>query len=172
MMKLRKTVLKSVCTFLSPVLSPVFSPVLFSGLAVAAIAALAACTVRTPTTETPIPTDRGIDKSFFVETQSTMKQGKAVTEIKPKTFLCGWAPISETGAISSRFLLHAVHMSNHCNMQFEVTEEALIGRLVNPTYPKEPARWKSRSQDSNSQALLLRARKGFLRSRNQRVHRE
>lgn len=102
-----------------------------------------ACTVRTPTTETPIPTDRGIDKSFFVETKATVnKQGQPVTEIKPKTFLCGWAPISETGAYSSAALSHAVHMASHCNIQFEITEDALIGRMVNPTFPNESSRWK------------------------------
>lgn len=103
----------------------------------------AACTVRTPTTETPIPNDRGVEKTFFQETTSSVSAaGKSETKIKPKTFLCGWAPISETGAIASAFLTHAVHMGGHCNMEFEVTQDALIGRLVNPSFPNDRSRWK------------------------------
>ncbi len=103
----------------------------------------AACTVRTPTTETPIPNDRGVEKTFFVETKSVVNaQGLSETKISPKTFLCGWAPISETGAIASAFLTHAVHMAGHCNMQFEITQDALIGRLVNPSFPNDRSRWK------------------------------
>lgn len=104
---------------------------------------VAACTVRTPTVETPAPNDRGIEKTFFVETSvSTAANGKSTAALKPKTFLCGWAPISESGAIASSFLTHAVHMAGHCNMEFEITADALVGRLVNPTFPNDRSRWK------------------------------
>ena len=62
---------------------------------VSGLSLVAACTVRTPTTETPIPNDPGIEKTFFVETQSVVNaKGISETKLAPKTFLCGWAPIS------------------------------------------------------------------------------
>lgn len=119
-------------------------------LALPALLTVTACTVRTPTTETPPPTDRGVDKSFFVETKTS---ANGTTQLQPKTFLCGWAPISETGAIASSFLTHAVHMSGHCNMEFEITEDNLIGRMVNPSFPNDRKRWK--------QSLVIPIRKHF-----------
>lgn len=115
---------------------------------------LAACTVRTPTVETPAPNDRGIEKTFFVEKVTTASaNGTSATVLQPKTFLCGWAPISESGAIASSFLTHAVHMAGHCNMEFEITADALIGRLVNPTFPNDRTRWKP--------ALIIPIRKHY-----------
>jgi hypothetical protein len=112
--------------------------------AIAGLSLLAACTVRTPTTETPIPNDHGVEKSFFQQVTSEVSaQGLSETKIKPKTFLCGWAPISENGAISSQYLMHAVHMGGHCNMEFEIAENVLIGKLVNPTFPNDRSRWKT-----------------------------
>ncbi|CAN5498672.1 hypothetical protein BH10BDE1_BH10BDE1_24040 [soil metagenome] len=113
-------------------------------IAIAGVSLFAACTVRTPTTETPIPNDHGVDKTFFQETSTAVTaEGLSVTKIKPKTFLCGWAPISENGAISSQYMMHAVHMGGHCNMEFEIAENVLVGKLVNPTFPNDRSRWKT-----------------------------
>ncbi|MDX9731702.1 MAG: hypothetical protein RBT63_08025, partial [Bdellovibrionales bacterium] len=128
-----------------------------TALAVAAV--FSACTIRTPTTETPVPNDRGVEKSFFVEkTAVASAQGGQTAALKPKTFLCGWAPISETGAMASAYLTHAVHMAGHCNMEFELTESALIGRLVNPSFPTDRTRWK--------QALTIPIRKHYYYERS------
>lgn len=134
---------------ISKAISPKWKSLL-SFPAVIAVCTIAACTVRTPTTETPPPSDRGIDKSFFAETKS---DGSGKSVLQPKTFLCGWAPISESGAIASSFLTHAVHMSGHCNMEFEITEDNLIGRMVNPSFPNDRKRWK--------QSLVIPIRKHF-----------
>lgn len=123
--------------------SSVATTLALSCVGFALFTAVTACTVRTPTTETPVPNNHGIEKSFFVEmTPGVSADGAAVTKMKPKTFLCDWAPISESGAIASSFLGHAVHMGSHCNMEFEITSNALVGRLVNPSFPNDRSRWK------------------------------
>jgi hypothetical protein len=117
------------------------------------------CTVRTPPAETPIPSPEAIDKSFFVDRVREKVEvraaqfdasGKRVREaefqereaLKPKSFLCGWAPITETGAIAQAVLVHGVHMAGHCNIEFEIAQDALIGRLVSPTHANDRSRWK------------------------------
>lgn len=123
-----------------------------------------ACSFRTPSTSTPVPdsensSSQGIEKSFFEEvvSENVMVQaakydekGRQVSTAKyekrsvrrPKTFLCGWAPINENGFLANYMFTHAVHMSGHCNLEFEVTESLLIGRLVNPSFPNDRNRWK------------------------------
>jgi hypothetical protein len=127
--------------------TPRFSSVLAASIVLLA----AACTIRTPSTETPPPVDAtdntGIEKTFFESMSQIQVQGENKNFVKRRTFLCGWAPISETGQIASTYLTHAVIMTNHCNMEFEITQNALIGRLVNPSFPdgSNPAhrnRWK------------------------------
>ena len=121
---------------------------------IAGLSGLTACTVRTPTTETPVPNDQGVEKTFFVETVSGIDaQGVATITLKRKTFLCGWAPISESSADASQVMTHAVHMAGHCNMEFEITKNALIGRMVNPTFPNDRTRWK--------QAITIPIRKHY-----------
>ncbi len=134
-----------------------------TGLAAGLVAAAAVvagltqsgCTIRTPSTETPVPNDTGVEKSFFVNEVTAANGQKAQA---PKTFLCGWAPITESGAIASSMLTHAVHMAGHCNMEFEVTEQYLIGRLVNPSFPQDRTRWK--------QALLIPIRQHYYYERS------
>ena len=119
-------------------------------LAVLAIT-VTACTIRTPSTETPPPVDStdnmGVEKTFFESSAQIQVNGQTKNVVKRRTFLCGWAPISETGHLASAWLTHATIMTSHCNMEFEVTQNALIGRLVNPSFPdgENPAhrnRWK------------------------------
>lgn len=112
--------------------------------ALSGLSFVTACTVRTPTTETPIPNDRGIEKTFFEErVTSVSANGKTETKIKHKTFLCGWAPISEAGRYGSTVLLHGVERAGHCNMEFEITANALVGRLINPSFPDDRKTWKT-----------------------------
>lgn len=135
--------------------SSVLSKFTSAGLVAAVAAALGltatACTIRTPSTETPPPVDAtdnmGVEKKFFESPSQIKINGETKNVVKRKTFLCGWAPISETGQLASAWLTHAAIMTNHCNMEFEVTQNALIGRLVNPSFPDgdNPAhrnRWK------------------------------
>lgn len=125
----------------------VFAAAFLTALAVT----VTACTIRTPSTETPPPVDStdnmGIEKTFFESAAQIQVNGESKNVVKRRTFLCGWAPISETGQLASAWLTHAAVMTNHCNMEFEITQNALIGRLVNPSFPdgENPAhrnRWK------------------------------
>lgn len=103
------------------------------------LAGLSACTFTKPTTEVPasaferdpgLPAE-GISKSFFVNTNG-----------EPKTFLCGWAPVTEMTTISQHTLIHNAPMADHCNMEFEITESHLIGKIINPSFPNDRKRWK------------------------------
>ncbi len=91
---------------------------------------LTSCTFKTPATETPVPNDELVEKSFFVD-----PSGKA------KTFMCGWASTSEVGYFNAN--THQALATEHCNVEFEISENYLIGKLVNPTYEKEPERLRS-----------------------------
>lgn len=131
----------------------------FAMTVMASMVLFSACTIRTPSTETPPPVDStdntGIEKTFFeqvasvktVEETGGKKLNVVKNIVKRRTFVCGWAPISETGAMASAWLTHAAVMTNHCNIEFEITNNALIGRLVNPSFPngddpKHRNRWK------------------------------
>ena len=80
--------------------------------------------------ETPAPSDETINKSFFVNPSG-----------KPKTFLCGWAPEMVRGdyAELATLLRHEVP---HCNIEFEITENFLIGKRIRTSYPNDRSRWE------------------------------
>lgn len=124
--------------------------VLISG---AAMLVSAACTVRTPGTETPPPVDatddNAVAKTFFEKPETVTKNGKTVTVMKRRTFICGWATLSESSERMSKDLLHATVSSSNCNVEFEVKKNAVVGRLVNPSFPdpdgtrpENRARWR------------------------------
>ncbi len=101
---------------------------------------LANCNYKSPATETPVPTDDGIEKSFFVETKVDPKTNKSV-EV-PKTFLCGWVSEMETGRWSEALYTNNAIVPEHCNLVFEITENALIGKQINPSFPDDSKRWE------------------------------
>lgn len=55
----------------------------------------------------------------------------------PKTFVCGWAPISEVGFISEWTQVHGAPTLPACNLQFEIEETKLVGRQVIPNVPRK-----------------------------------
>lgn len=101
---------------------------------------MASCNYKSPATETPVPTDQGVEKSFFVESKIDPKTGKTVDV--PKTFLCGWASEMETGPVAENFYTNNAIVPDHCNLVFEITENALVGKQVNPSFPDDPKRWE------------------------------
>ena len=98
------------------------------------------CTYKSPSTDTPIPSDTGVDKTFFVTTKTDAKTGKQINV--PKTFLCGWASEMETGNWAQTVYTNNAIVPEHCNLVFEITEKKLLGKLVNPTFPNDPTRWE------------------------------
>ena len=73
---------------------------------------------------------QNIEKSFFIDPKG-----------KPKTFLCGWASESEVGSIASIAVTHNAPIATHCNIEFEITENALVGKRINPSFPNDSKRW-------------------------------
>lgn len=74
--------------------------------------------------ETPAPNEETFDKSFFRNADGS-----------PKSFLCAWAPEVERGVYGEQYISHLINMAQHCNIEFDITEEYLVGRMVNPSYP-------------------------------------
>lgn len=114
------------------------SIITYSGL-ILVLLALANCTFKKAATEVPggvanrdagLP-EEGIPKTFFVNPNGT-----------PKTFLCGWAPVTEITAAAQAGLTHNAPLADHCNMEFEITEKYLIGKIISPSFPNERKRWK------------------------------
>jgi len=110
-------------------------------LMVAIVMGLQGCSYRTPATKTPATTpdvnpqaaSQTVDKSFFFKTEN----GKQV----PKSFVCGWASLTEAGVWRATHL-NSVNMTDHCNLQFEINENFLVGRQISPSFLNEPHRWK------------------------------
>lgn len=81
--------------------------------------------------EAPAPDDQSIDKSFFVNADGS-----------PKTFLCAWAPEMSRGDLGERWFTILVNDTPHCNIEFEIKEDALIGKRVQPSFPNDRNRWE------------------------------
>ena len=86
---------------------------------------------RERATETPPPTVSAVEKNFFREAGG-----------KPKTFLCAWAPEVGVGLYGEMFTLPYVNNAAHCNIEFEITQDALIGKMINPSFPDDRSKWK------------------------------
>ncbi len=81
--------------------------------------------------EKPAPTDDGIEKSFFVDASG-----------KPKTFLCAIAPELGRGDAGEESYTSFVNETAHCNIEFEVTENYLVGKLIQPSFLNDRSRWE------------------------------
>ncbi|MBC7742644.1 MAG: hypothetical protein H7061_10630 [Bdellovibrionaceae bacterium] len=99
------------------------------------------CTYKSPATEYPIPSNQGVDKSFFVTSKIDPKTGKEISV--PKTFLCGWASEMETGWSAEYGYTNNALVPDHCNLVFEITESVIYGKLINPSFPDDPSRWEN-----------------------------
>lgn len=96
-----------------------------------------ACSLKTPATRTPAPSDQKQDKDFFVRRQVVNGQ----LQENPRRFQCAWAPISEQGFLGENYLTHAAALNDHCNVEFRIEENSLIAREVNPSVPRRD--WRS-----------------------------
>jgi hypothetical protein len=80
--------------------------------------------------EKPAPSDEGIEKSFFVNADG-----------KPKTFLCAVAPEVARGNDSEEAFTLFANDTAHCNVEFEITENYLVGKIIQPSFLNDRARW-------------------------------
>lgn len=117
--------------------SGIFSPLHFV-LILVSFLNLLSCSIKKPATETPPPDVKGVQKSFFFD---TVKGVDGKTELVPKDFACAWAPISKTGYLGEAYLAQFAPNVWHCNLRFKITQEALLGQQMNPSYPDDPTRW-------------------------------
>ena len=90
------------------------------------------CSFKKPAVEQPAPSNNNdFNKAFFVNSEG-----------KPKTFLCGWASLQETGDVKQYRGIRGYNIAGHCNVQFRITEKKLIASMINPSFVNEPERWQ------------------------------
>lgn len=82
--------------------------------------------------ESPAPHEEGIEKTFFRNADGT-----------PKNFLCAWSPEIGRGYIGESFLHRLVNEAPHCNLQWDITEDYLVGKMLNPSFTGKPEEWKT-----------------------------
>ncbi len=80
--------------------------------------------------EKPIPNEQNIDKSFFRDASG-----------KPKPFLCAMAPEVGRGFYGERMNIPGSNQNMHCNVEWEITENWLIGLKINPSFINDRSRW-------------------------------
>ena len=97
----------------------------FKILVVIALAFLfSSCGVKTPATIKPVPNEFQVSKDFF----------------KGRTFLCGWAAEQTSGTINGAILDH-YNYASHCNIQFDINEDQLVGKLLQPSKLNDRNQW-------------------------------
>ncbi len=62
------------------------------------------------------------------------------TVLKPRTFLCGWSPESTAGKWGNYIFDH-YNYAEHCNIEFTITENELVGRMVIPSKVDDRSLW-------------------------------
>ena len=107
-------------------------------LALATLGMVTACTFKRPGVEEPPinSLDERINKNFFVN------QAGSNGKTKPKTFLCAWAPIRERAYAQWQFAHAAATNTMHCNVEWVITESAVVGHQIDPSYPNDRSQWK------------------------------
>ena len=114
--------------------SPVNLPSLPALLAVILGTFLSGCSYQVPLSETPAPNEFRLKKSFFADLDS------AGNVIRYKTFACSWTPEKVAGRWGDEVFAF-YNKADHCNIIFKPTADALVGKLINPSFPNDPDRW-------------------------------
>jgi hypothetical protein len=101
--------------------------------------------------ETPVPSDQGIEKTFFRNADGS-----------PKLFLCAWSPELGRGFLGEALLTRLTNEAMHCNIIFDITENYLVGKMVNPSFPKKYSAFK--------EVLKIRINKHYYYERARDAH--
>ena len=139
---MRKPILTFPVTFIMFI---VFSLILFL---------TSSCSYVTPEAENPNPGLEKLSTNFQVK-DGTMSLRKRVIgyEINQetntvkntrKTWLCGWAPVTQSGGWQGAYGLSvAPYRSRHCNMEFRISGDGknLEARAINLNFPNDYERW-------------------------------
>lgn len=89
------------------------------------------CSLRKRGVETPAPNEQVRSKDFFFEKGDPNK---------PKRFLLGVAPI-QTDADGEEWETFLAQDALHINIEFEITNDKLIGLQVNPSFLNDRSKW-------------------------------
>ncbi len=75
-----------------------------------------------------------------VENQGEWHETEKTVQVS-RDFQCAWAPVSASGFLSRWYTLHAAPITDHCNVQFKIEENALVGKRVSST--ESPRDWET-----------------------------
>ena len=112
------------------------------------------CSYVIPEAENPNPGLEKLSTDFQVK-DGTMSLRKQVIGYKinqktntvkntRKTWLCGWAPVTQSGGWQGAYGLSATpYRSRHCNMEFRISRDGknLEARTINLNFPNDYERW-------------------------------
>lgn len=136
-----------------------------------ALLSFAGCSFLTPPQRTVAPDEQVVSKAFFYKNVSENGGESIPLKLVAKTFLCGWAPEKESGSFGSSAVLHNYNQAWGCNVEFEVTEGAVIGRLINPNYINDREQWEKVIEIPIKDHFYIEAEKdGYGRDTNRTVH--
>ena len=97
----------------------------------------AACTYKKPETQTPAPAPNMQNQSKAFFTGPEFSKPIAANFESRKTFVCGWAVVSQLGELTQQYSMYGYDSAHHCNIQFEITENKLVGKMINPSFPND-----------------------------------
>ena len=91
----------------------------------------AGCQFRTPAPRTPLTNNSGemINKQFFFK-----KGTYSATSRQRQTSLISWAPVDTGGYYGEYIMEKGVPQAGHVNIEWEITENTLIGYRINPSF--------------------------------------
>ena len=112
------------------VVRPSFIKSLFETFIILSV--ITGCNLKKPVTEAPMPDAQNISKDFFVDPKTNVA----------RTFIFGMQSETEVGWLGERWITHGAQMVDHANIVFDVQENALVGKLVNPSFPNTPEKWE------------------------------
>jgi hypothetical protein len=103
------------------------------------VSSLIGCTFETPDTDVPVISNKSelVEKSFFVNS-AKVDTGKT----KPKKFICGWASENEQ-AKGNQWVTHKALRAYHCNLEWQITEKYIVGKMIDPSRPNNRKLWES-----------------------------
>lgn len=94
--------------------------------------AFAGCNLKKPATEVPMENPESISKDFFVDPKTNVA----------RTFIFGIQSETEVGWLGENYITHGMNFVDHANIVFDIQENDLIGKLVNPSFPDNPEKWE------------------------------
>jgi hypothetical protein len=90
------------------------------------------CNLKKQAVEKPMENPENISKDFFVDPKTNVA----------RTFIFGIQSENEVGWAGENYITHGMNFVDHANIVFDIQENDLIGKLVNPSFPDNPEKWE------------------------------